>query len=213
MITLVMDIETLPLPQELLLASAPEFTAARNLKDPAKIEASIAEKRAKYLEDAALSALTARIAIAGFAVVDIETRSIEEQFAFDIGALTEQATVINAIEVIRKYDLVTGYNIKHFDLSFLCQRAMLLGIDCAGIRQCYHGRWSWHERFVDLAEVWSCGERDIPSLETLSKAFGLGEKLGKGSEFPMLWQTDRNQALAYNARDVEIESRLAMRML
>src|SRR5512137_94857 len=49
---IVFDIETIPQDEAKLLALAPEFTAPANLKDPAKIEAAIAKKRADYLADA-----------------------------------------------------------------------------------------------------------------------------------------------------------------
>ena len=45
---IVFDIETLPQDTDKLLARAPEFTAAANLKDPDKIAASIAKKKADY---------------------------------------------------------------------------------------------------------------------------------------------------------------------
>ena len=56
---IVFDIETIPQDEAKLLALAPEFTAAANLKDPEKIAASIAKKRADYLADAALNWKTA----------------------------------------------------------------------------------------------------------------------------------------------------------
>ena len=43
---IVFDIETVPQDSTKLLALAPEFTAAANLKDPEKIAAAIAKKRA-----------------------------------------------------------------------------------------------------------------------------------------------------------------------
>ena len=52
---IVLDIETIPQDETKLLALAPEFAAPANLKDPAKIEAAIAKKRADYLADAALN--------------------------------------------------------------------------------------------------------------------------------------------------------------
>ena len=62
---IVFDIETVPQDPAKLLALAPEFTAAANLKDPDKIAASIAKKRADYLADAALNWKTAEVVLVG----------------------------------------------------------------------------------------------------------------------------------------------------
>jgi len=62
---IVFDIETVPQDEAKLLALAPEFTAAANLKDPDKIAASIAKKRADYLADAALNWKTAEVVLIG----------------------------------------------------------------------------------------------------------------------------------------------------
>src|SRR5512139_616386 len=62
---IVFDIETIPQDEAKLLALAPEFAAPANLKDPAKIEAAIAKKRADYLADAALNWKTAEVVLIG----------------------------------------------------------------------------------------------------------------------------------------------------
>ena len=62
---IVFDIETVAQDPAKLLALAPEFTAAANLKDPDKIAASIAKKRADFLADAALNWKTAEIVLIG----------------------------------------------------------------------------------------------------------------------------------------------------
>ena len=62
---IVFDIETVPQDEAKLLALAPEFTPASNLKDPEKIAASIAKKRADYLADAALNWKTAEVVLIG----------------------------------------------------------------------------------------------------------------------------------------------------
>ena len=62
---IVFDIETIPQDETKLLALAPEFTAPANLKDPAKIEAAIARRKADYLADAALNWKTAEAVLIG----------------------------------------------------------------------------------------------------------------------------------------------------
>ena len=81
---IVFDIETIPQDEARLLALAPEFTAAANLKDPEKIAASIAKKRADYLADAALNWKTAEVVLIG-AGDDTEVRSLTARTGSGVG--------------------------------------------------------------------------------------------------------------------------------
>ena len=63
--SLVFDIETIAQYEERLLALAPEFKPAANLKDPAKIAESIERKRADYVNSAALNWQTSEIVLIG----------------------------------------------------------------------------------------------------------------------------------------------------
>ena len=62
---IVFDIETIAQDEARLLALAPEFTAPANLKDPEKIAAAIAKRRADYVADAALNWKTAEVVLIG----------------------------------------------------------------------------------------------------------------------------------------------------
>ena len=69
-----LDIETIPLPvaEREFLRPSRDSIRLGNLKDPAKIEAKIAETVAAWErgEDAALDSLQARVALIGHAAVD-----------------------------------------------------------------------------------------------------------------------------------------------
>lgn len=211
---LVIDIETCPLPLEQRKQFMPEFEPAANLKDPEKIKNSIADKQGKWLQLAALDPVLAQVALVGFAQIDLTERSITNQFAFHLDMMSEKQLIEATVAQIVQADVVTGYNIKGFDLPFLIKRGWLLGTNTPRLRIPYKGKTYWLETIVDLMEEWDCGlrERNV-SLSTLTKAFHLPEKLGSGADFPLLWETNRAAAIAYNARDVEIEAMLAMRML
>ena len=88
---IVLDIETIPQDEAKLLALAPEFMAPANLKDPAKIEAAIAKKRADYLADAALNWKTAEVVLIG-AGDDAEIQSLT--------AVTEKELVGQFVSVL-----------------------------------------------------------------------------------------------------------------
>ena len=46
-------------------------------------------------------------------------------------------------------------------------------------------------------------------VDDVARVFGLPPKLGSGRDFSLLWRADREAAVAYNRRDVEIEIEIA----
>ena len=120
---IVFDIETIPQDEAKLLALAPEFTAPANLKDPEKIAAAIAKKRADYLADAALNWKTAEVVLIG-AGDDTGIQS------FTAG--TEKELVGNFLtllgDALADGVAVGGHNVKGFDLPMLVNRARVHGL-------------------------------------------------------------------------------------
>ncbi len=203
---IVFDIETIPQDEARLLALAPEFTAPANLKDPAKIEAAIARKRADYLADAALNWKTAEVVLIG-AGDDTQIQSFT--------ASTEKELVGNFLallgEALADGVMAGGHNVKGFDLPMLVNRARVHGLRIpVALLACWRGRPTWHENIFDTLEVLSFGRAfEGNGVEEVARVFGLPPKLGHGGDFPMLWRADRAAALAYNRRDVEIEIEIA----
>lgn len=198
------DIETGPSAAAYLFE--PEFTAPRNIKDPAKIAAALEEKREEWKERLALSAVTGRVLAIGFAGGDSET-----VVTFDD---ENEGTLIRKFwDTIQDLPLygdhrLCGWNICGFDLPFLQRRSWVWGIRPPD--WVYHSGRFFH---TDLMKVW-CGDnpQDRISLDTAAKLFGLPGKLGKGSEFAELFEQDRNAALAYLRRDVALTQAVARRM-
>ncbi len=203
---IVFDIETVPQDEAKLLALAPEFTAAANLKDPEKIAASIAKKRADYLADAALNWKTAEIVLVG-AGDETEIQSFT--------ATTEKQLVADFLELLGAAlgdgVVVGGHNIKAFDLPMLVNRARVHGLKIPrNILSFWRGRPQWHDNIFDTLEILSFGKAfDGNGVDDVARVFGLPPKLGHGGDFPMLWRADRDGAIAYNRRDVEIEIEIA----
>ncbi len=203
---IIFDIETIPQDEARLLALAPEFTAAANLKDPDKIAASIAKKRADYLADAALNWKTAEVVLIG-AGDDVEIQSLT--------ADTEKELVGNFLAVLADAlgdgVAVGGHNVKGFDLPMLVNRARVQGLKIpANILSFWKGRPQWADNIFDTLEILSFGKSfDGNGVEDVARVFGLPPKLGHGGEFPTLWRADRDGARAYNRRDVEIEIEIA----
>jgi hypothetical protein len=204
---IVFDIETVPQDEARLLALAPEFTAPANLKDPDKIAAAIAKKRADYLADAALNWKTAEVVLVGMS----DGRDFSP-FTGDESVVIDRALSFFA-EVLVDGVPVGGHNVKGFDLPMLVNRARVLGVRVpANILQFWKGRPQWHEKIFDTLEILSFGKSfEGNGVEDVARVFGLPPKLGHGGDFPLLWRTDCDAAIAYNQRDVEIEIEIARR--
>lgn len=213
--TLVFDIETVPLPEEQILALLPAFDPDEvkvGNRKPETAEKYIEEKRAEHkarvLERAALSAITGKVAALGIwdgdagatgvILIDEERRLIETFFTrFELG-LGEMTRWV-------------GFNIEHFDIPFLLRRAWALGIrPPAGLVK---GRYltSW---FVDLMNVWraSTGERELISLGRLAQFLGQGNKDGTGAAFAALLYEDQAKAAEYLRNDLALTWRIAERL-
>ena len=203
---IVFDIETIPQDEARLLALAPEFTAPANLKDPAKIEAAIAKRRADYLADAALNWKTAEVVLIG---------ASDDDGYFPYTARTEKILITDFLGLLASAlgdgVVVGGHNVKGFDLPMLVNRARVHGLKIpANTLSFWKGRPQWADNIFDTLEILSFGRSfDGNGVEDVARVFGLPPKLGHGGEFPTLWRADREGALAYNRRDVEIEIEIA----
>ena len=203
---IVFDIETVPQDEAKLLALAPEFTAAANLKDPEKIAASIAKKRTDYLADAALNWKTAEVVLIGAgddAGIQSFTAGTEKELVGDFLTLLGDALADGVA--------AGGHNVKSFDLPMLVNRARVHGLKIpTTILSFWKGRPQWAENIFDTLELLSFGKSfDGNGVDDVARVFGLPPKLGHGGDFPLLWRADRDGAIAYNRRDVEIEIEIA----
>ena len=203
---IVFDIETIPQDEAKLLALAPEFTAAANLKDPEKIAASIAKKRADYLADAALNWKTAEVVLIGAgddAEIQLLTAGSEKELIGNFLGMIAAALGDGVA--------VGGHNVKGFDLPILVNRARVHGLKIpANILTFWKGRPQWADNIFDTLEILSFGKSfEGNGVDDVARVFGLPPKLGHGGDFPLLWRADRDGAIAYNRRDVEIEIEIA----
>ncbi len=194
------DFETGALDPEELALVVPAFEPARNLKDPVKIAADLQAKREAWHADAALSATTGQILATGrlrggeLLISTGDEKDLLEEFWADW----------------RQGGRFIGFNIFGFDLPFAIRRSYVRGLTIPpDVRA---GRY-WSQGFIDLREVWACGEyRPEGSLDSIGKALGLGGKSGNGVDFQNLLETDRVAALQYLANDLYLTRSIAERM-
>jgi hypothetical protein len=111
-----------------------------------------------------------------------------------------------------------GLNISGFDLPFLVRRSWLNGVDVpASVRSEYR---YWDKIFVDLRDVWLCGQRwgEVEwGLDHIARALGVGAKTEGicGGDFARLYNgtaEERTQAINYLRNDLEITARVAERL-
>ena len=213
----ILDIETIAQPEADIRAKLPPFDADKVplgvLKDPDKILAKIMEAQANHgnaeVERAALSAETGIVAISGMMDDSIHQFADGEE---DIIAKTFE----KMLQVFSDGGIISGWNVKGFDLPFLVKRAWLLNVKVpARIFNPFKPRYPWSDSIVDLMDVWKAGQftEKHTSLNTALRHLGLPQKTGCGADFGSLWEGDKTAALAYNADDLELEMMVARRLV
>lgn len=214
----ILDIETIAQPEADIRAKLPPFDADKVplgvLKDPDKILAKIMEAQANHgnveVERAALSAETGIVAISGMMDDSAIHQFIDREE--DIIAKTFE----KMLQVFSDGGIISGWNVKGFDLPFLVKRAWLLNVKVpARIFNPFKPRYSWSDSIVDLMDVWKAGQftEKHTSLNTALRHLGLPQKTGCGADFGALWVRYKTAALAYNADDLELEMMVARRLV
>ena len=214
----ILDIETIAQPEADIRAKLPPFDADKVplgvLKDPDKILAKIMEAQANHgnveVERAALSAETGIVAISGM----MDDSAIHQFIDREENIIAK--TFEKMLQVFSDGGIISGWNVKGFDLPFLVKRAWLLNVKVpARIFNPFKPRYSWSDSIVDLMDVWKAGQftEKHTSLNTALRHLGLPQKTGCGADFGALWVRDKTAALAYNADDLELEMMVARRIV
>lgn len=195
------DVESSAQPDEQLARLKPEFKANRTLKDPDKITADLAAKEQAWKDDAALDAKYGMVLCIGL----LDDEGVE----FLTGP---EPNILKAFwAIFEDGPRMVGFNIKGWDLPFLCQRSWILGIQVP--QDLWNGRY-WNLRFVDVLEQWCCFSNRFEgnSLAAVAKATGVGEKTGDGKDFSKLYSENRQAALDYCGLDLELTAKIASRL-
>lgn len=213
----ILDIETIAQPEADIRAKLPPFAADKVplgvLKDPDKILAKIMEAQVNHgnaeVERAALSAETGIVAISGMMNDSIHQFADREE---DIIAKTFD----KMLQVFSDGGIISGWNVKGFDLPFLVKRAWLLNVKVPSrIFNPFKPRYPWSDSIIDLIDVWKAGQftEKHTSLNMALRHLGLPEKTGNGADFGKLWASDKGAALVYNSDDLDREMQVAKRLL
>ena len=204
------DIETGPLPlSELVIPPFdPSQVKTGNTKNPDLIAEKIrnAEENhvSDYIKNAALDALSGQVLAIGYQIEHEAPQVLCSDADGEAEMLKQWWRIVSSLE--RQPQLI-GFNVKPFDLPFLYKRSWKYRIDPPYWLR--HGRY-WNDLVIDLREVWQLGDgRAHGSLASICRHLGLGEKAGNGAHFSELWQTDREAAINYCLRDVQLTHQVA----
>lgn len=216
----VFDIETEALPDEELAELIPafaEFDASvvkfGNIKDKAKIEQKIQvareqhqvdrkKARSKFIDRAALSPMTGKLAAIGYlrgdgeTVLDIGVEPLEPEDRTCCEQVMLDAFWDHYVYCRRKKTSLMGFNSNHFDLPFLIRRSWKHRI--AVPPSVLVGRY-FDKTFVDLMLLFGCGKYgDFVRLDTVARFFGVGGKPDNctGADFARLLNGDSGERIA-----------------
>lgn len=202
------DIETGPLPlSELVIPPFdPSQVKLGNIKNPdliaEKIRTAEENHASDYIKNAALDALSGRVLAIGY--------RIEHQHPVVLHVSNEKDILVafwHMLDSFERKPQMIGFNVKPFDLPFLIKRSWKHRVTVPyWIRS---GRY-WNDLIVDLREVWQLGDsRAHGSLASICRHLGLGEKAGNGAHFHELFNTDREAAINYCLRDVQLTQQVS----
>lgn len=200
--TLVLDIETGPLPDAALYFEPVEAPA--NYKSEAAITKYLDDARAKQLKKAALNVDLAQVLAIGYSSDGAAPTVLTQQ---EVG----EAAILSAFwQLVQSGTRFIGFNILRFDLPMLLRRSLYLRVPTPLVE--VHRR---NPRICDLMQVLSWdGLLDTHSLAFYLSRFGIAqEDPVKGSDIPALAEAGDWTAIAAHCySDVKLTTQLAQRM-
>ena len=180
-------------------AKIAEFIAAKH----AEIDAGIEERWRKTSFDGALG----HVAVIGYAINDQSPATI---YRDDFGTLDAESYILSTFfEAITEASTraLAGHNVLDFDLRFLFQRAVMLGIRPPACIP--FDAKPWDKTVFDTMTAWA-GARNRVSQDKLCRAFGIagkGAEIGEEIDGSMVWDFVKAGRIAdvakYCAGDVE----------
>lgn len=209
------DIESCACPENLALA--PEPKAPANLKDPAKIQTAIEEKKRELIENAALDPDYGKVLSIGYAFgldMPITVNAVGDR-AFPDSEPTTAEYTLSENDLIEDFwdafasrrGACVGFNILSFDLPFLMARSMYLGIKIPYLPMLAKFRT---EPVTDLYAIrynWGPGK----GLKQVCKLLGIKNDC-EGVDGSQVKDLDPETLRKYQASDVKLTIELYKRM-
>jgi len=114
-----------------------------------------------------------------------------------------------------KIESFCGHNIAGFDLKFLKQRSMILGIKPpANILKAMNAK-PWDDCIKDTMLMWDSDKNKMMSLDTMCRLFGVKHDMPdfNGSMVADTWKTNPQKVIDYCIADVKAERELYYKMV
>jgi len=208
------DIETNPLPVSELEAGMPEFEAPKNIKDPAKIAAKLAEKREAYIEKAALSPLTGQVMSAGIYDADLDSYGSIVADGRSEGDVLQW--IWDNLNISNEFNTdIFGWNLNGFDMPFTIKRSWACGVKMpSSVLEFYRGRSYLNQQFKDLMQYFCIGSDErYMRLNSALDLLGLDRKVELEGLFYEVYPENPALAMEYLERDVRSLYAIAKRVL
>lgn len=212
--SIILHIETEPLPVSELLLDAPEFRAASNIKDPAKIIEDIEKKKQKYIAEAQFNEATAKICAVAFTDYESGVQQVASIYGGDFSDIkTEEDLLKLAKEKIEFAVETVTFRGAKFVYPFLARRAAVYGLNLFNrLYLDYHQGKLNEERHRDLAKIWACGGLSHPeTLKEVAKVLKIHAALSNVPYYQMVKNNvEEANTFLLNTLDVieEIHERL-----
>ena len=210
MIRLFLDIETLPADESLRQQIEADIAPPGNISRPERIEQWIQDERPQEVEkryrSTALRGHAGRILCIGYVM--------ETQQGLTEGVLKgDEADILRGFWALAKEaDLFVGFNVLDFDLKFIVQRSIILGVRPGIDLSCNRFR---NEQVYDVMVEWDMGGRERISLDNLARSMGIQSPKGDidGSQVYDYYLAGRlSEIYEYCLRDVRATAEIYRRM-
>lgn len=205
------------------LSFDPSSVKYGNTKDPVKRAAKLEESEAafyeaqrkekeKWLEGLALNAMTGRVICIKYWVPESLTGNLNilvsgyHRDELDERLMLERFwTIFCASRPDASY--MVGWNCYSFDLKFLYQRSLMLGIKVPINPLDRH----WYKQMcIDLMEVWSSYQyRDFTSLKNCALALGFESKYLDSANYEAKLKSEREKTLEDDKQEMELLNKVA----
>lgn len=215
---LYLDIETIPTQRDEFRARIAETVSAPgNISKPESIEKWNSEKRPQAVDDAvaktSFDGAYGHVCCIGYAVGDDEPKAVRigDDVSAEADMLAEFAARISQKNGLAWAPVIVGHNVVNFDIRFLWQRAIVLGVRLPA--------WfprdpkPWGGDVFDTMTAFA-GRRGTISLDNLALALGLrGKSFIDGSMVAGMWANGQHDEIAaYCRSDVALTRDIHKRM-
>jgi len=199
---LYLDIETIPSQSpEVHAEIAKTITHPVQMKKAETIEKWEREQKPQAVQDAiaktSFDGAYGHVCCVSFALNDKDPVYAEMRQVSDEKSLIDEL-IFNMLSYDMSFTIV-GHYVNEFDIRFLWQRAMVLGVPVNGMLP--RNPKPWSDEVNDTMVMWA-GNRDTISLDNLCKALGIqGKSDITGADIAKLWADGEHEKIANYCMD------------